>query len=97
MVTVCDDAVIVAEMQLGVGLSEFGEALPAAAAGRDLRHALGDDGDLGDLAAAAHDVVAERRGLGAPSLRIGRDLDVGAGEDLAVVAARSAAPTGNLE
>ena len=41
------------------------------------RHPLGDHRDLGDLAAAGHDIVAERRGLGAPAFRIGGDLDIG--------------------
>jgi hypothetical protein len=32
--------------------------------------------------------VAERRGFGAPALRIGRDLDIGAGKDAAVLGAQ---------
>ena len=91
-----DHAGLVAEMELACRPGEFGQALAAAAAGRDARHALGDHGDLGDLAAAAHDVVAERRRLGAPAFGIGRDLDVAAGEDRPS-SVRIAAPTGNFE
>jgi hypothetical protein len=74
-------------IELGSWPANSADPLPAAAAGRAERQLLGDDGDLDDLAAAAHDHMADRRGLGTPALGIGQVLDVGAGIDAAVLGA----------
>ena len=66
------------------GARELREPLPAAAAGRAELHVLGGHGHLGDLGLAGGDERADRRGLGALALRIGRVLDVRADVDAPV-------------
>lgn len=83
--------VLIAAIDLAIGISEFGQSLPTAAARRDGFGSARDDDHFEASFARARDHLADCTGLRADAGRIGRILDIAADMDLSGVVAQGRA------